>query len=55
LFFRWAEHDGPPVTPPTRTGFGTRMIERVLRRHVRGSAAIRYPVDGVRFEIEAAI
>lgn len=55
LFFCWGEHDGPPVTPPTRTGFGTRMIERVLRRHVRGDAAIHYPVTGVRFEIEATV
>lgn len=55
LFFCWGEHDGPPVTPPTRTGFGTRMIERVLRRHVRGDAAIHYPETGVRFEIEAAV
>ncbi|WP_242416465.1 HWE histidine kinase domain-containing protein [Sphingomonas panni] len=55
LFFCWAEHDGPPVTQPTRTGFGTRMIERVLRRHVRGEAAIRYPESGVRFEIEAIV
>lgn len=55
LSFCWVEHDGPRVTPPTRTGFGTRMIERMLRRHVRGEAAIRYPDEGVRFEIEAAI
>lgn len=55
LHFCWAEHDGPPVTPPTRTGFGTRMIERVLRRHVRGAAAIHYLESGVRFDIEAAI
>ncbi|GAA0662538.1 PAS domain S-box-containing protein [Sphingomonas insulae] len=55
LFFCWAEHDGPPVSPPARTGFGTRMIERVLRRHVRGGAAIHYPESGVRFEIEAVI
>ena len=55
LFFCWTEHDGPPVTPPTRTGFGTRMIERVLRQHVRGEAVIRYPVTGVRFEIEAPV
>jgi PAS domain S-box-containing protein len=55
LHFCWAEHDGPPVTPPTRTGFGTRMIERVLRRHVRSGAAIRYLETGIRFEIEAAI
>ena len=55
LVFCWAEHDGPPVTPPTRTGFGTRMIERMLSRHVRGDAVIRYPAGGVRFEIEAAV
>ena len=55
LVFSWTEHDGPPVTPPTRTGFGSRMIERVLRQHVRGDARIRYPVEGVRFEIEAPV
>lgn len=55
LAFCWAEHDGPRVSPPTRTGFGTRMIERMLSRHVRGEAVIRYPETGVRFEIEAAI
>jgi PAS domain S-box-containing protein len=55
LHFCWAEQDGPPVTPPTRIGFGSRMIERVLRRHVRGDAAIRYPANGVRFEIEVAV
>jgi PAS domain S-box-containing protein len=55
LAFRWAEHGGPPVTPPSRTGFGTRMIERVLRKHVRGGAAIHYLPDGVRFEVEASV
>jgi PAS domain S-box-containing protein len=55
LLFCWGEHNGPPVTPPTRTGFGTRMIERMLRRHVRGDAAIHYLATGVRFEIEVAV
>ncbi|MEH3107456.1 MAG: PAS domain-containing protein [Sphingomonas fennica] len=55
LFFCWGEHDGPAVTPPTRTGFGTRMIERMLRRHVRGDAVLHYHPSGVRFEIEAAV
>jgi two-component sensor histidine kinase len=27
---RWEEIDGPPVVPPTRTGFGTRMITASL-------------------------
>jgi PAS domain S-box-containing protein len=53
--FAWVEEGGPPVSPPTRIGFGTRMIERVLSRHVRGRAEILYPVGGVRFEIEAPI
>jgi PAS domain S-box-containing protein len=55
LLFAWTERGGPPVTAPVRTGFGTRMIERVLGRHVRGDTAIRYEPDGVRFAIEAVI
>lgn len=55
LSFSWREHGGPSVSPPARTGFGTRMIERMLRRHVRGDAAIHYAPSGVRFEIEATI
>jgi two-component sensor histidine kinase len=27
LIPRWREKDGPPVTPPTRKGFGLRVIE----------------------------
>jgi PAS domain S-box-containing protein len=53
--FSWIEEGGPPVTAPERTGFGTRMIERVLAGHVPGGVAIRYPVEGARFEIEAPI
>lgn len=53
--FSWVESGGPPVVPPTRTGFGTRMISRVLAQHVRGQASIDYPPEGVRFVIDAAI
>jgi len=55
LAFSWAEHDGPEVTPPKHTGFGTRMIERILRPHIRGDAVIRYEKTGVHFEIKAAV
>ncbi|HYI81732.1 MAG TPA: PAS domain-containing protein, partial [Acetobacteraceae bacterium] len=31
LLLEWSEHDGPPVSgPPTRRGFGSRLIERGL-------------------------
>ena len=53
--FSWIERDGPPVVAPTRIGFGTRMIERVLSGHVSGAAAMSYPPEGARFEIEAPV
>ncbi|MEG8039189.1 HWE histidine kinase domain-containing protein [Sphingomonas sp. LR60] len=53
--FSWIEQNGPPVVPPTRIGFGTRMIERVLAAHVSGKAAMSYPPSGARFEIEAPV
>ena len=27
---RWAETGGPPVTPPTRQGFGMRVMESMI-------------------------
>lgn len=52
---RWQEHGGPPVAPPTRRGFGSRMIERSLRAYFRGDVALDYPVDGVEFRIDAPL
>lgn len=49
--FHWREEGGPPVKPPERIGFGTKMIERMLRRHVKGASAIEYKLSGVEFEI----
>jgi PAS domain S-box-containing protein len=40
----WAEHDGPPVSPPCRTGFGSRLIQRGL---AGGTVEMRYPTAGV--------
>ncbi len=47
----WKEHDGPPVIPPTRQGFGTRLIERSLRGQLGGDAALDYAPDGLRCHI----
>ena len=46
----WAEHDGPPVVPPTRRGFGSRLIERSLG-HLRGEATLNYDSRGVSCRI----
>jgi light-regulated signal transduction histidine kinase (bacteriophytochrome) len=44
----WIERDGPPVTPPTRDGFGARLIRSTLEYDLRGRAEVAYEPDGVR-------
>ena len=41
----WIEHGGPVVEPPTRSGFGSRLIETSIRTTLAGSAAMDY-ADG---------
>jgi two-component sensor histidine kinase len=31
LSLSWIEHDGPRVAPPTKSGFGTTLIQSLLR------------------------
>ena len=47
LVLRWLEHNGPPVTPPTRKGFGTWVIERGLAHELGGKVTLGYPSEGV--------
>lgn len=50
LVITWQEIGGPPVTPPTRKGFGTTIVNRSVPYDLGGQAAIDYAVDGVRAE-----
>ena len=47
LILEWRETDGPPVTPPSRKGFGSRVIERGLAQELGGKVRLDYHVDGV--------
>ncbi|UIJ71797.1 sensor histidine kinase [Aurantimonas sp. HBX-1] len=49
--FDWREHGGPAVTAPTRTGFGTRLIERIVGPYFDGTATLGFEPDGVRFRL----
>jgi PAS domain S-box-containing protein len=47
LALQWQEQGGPPVNPPTRRGFGMRLIERCIQTDLRGGLDLAYEPDGV--------
>ncbi len=47
LTLYWREENGPPVTPPSRKGFGSRVIERGLAHELDGTTRLDYRPDGV--------
>ncbi len=55
LRLRWQEVGGPPVVAPTRTGFGSRLIERALASELGGTARIEYHAHGVAFVLDALL
>jgi two-component sensor histidine kinase len=49
LNFAWLERDGPPVTTPSRQGFGSRLLQRVLTTQLNAEVSIDFREDGLRF------
>jgi PAS domain S-box-containing protein len=52
LHLEWAERNGPLVEPPTREGFGSRLLERVLTTQARANVKIDYRPEGLCFEAD---
>ncbi|MBN9042437.1 MAG: hypothetical protein BGP05_14640 [Rhizobiales bacterium 62-47] len=55
LIFRWQEQNGPEVRPPSRKGFGSQLIERVLAGELQGKAQITFDPTGIVCEIDAPL
>jgi two-component sensor histidine kinase len=51
LVVRWTETGGSPVTPPTRQGFGTRVMERMIRGQLKGDVHFDWRAEGLACEI----
>jgi two-component sensor histidine kinase len=51
LVIRWSETGGPPVKPPTRKGFGTRVIEGMIRGPLKGEMRFDWRAEGLACEI----
>ncbi|MCJ2130194.1 HWE histidine kinase domain-containing protein [Methylobacterium sp. E-045] len=55
LHLDWSEFGGPRVRPPTRQGFGSRLLQRVLTAQVRADIAASYPPEGFRLTMRAPL
>lgn len=51
LHLVWREHGGPTVTPPLRSGFGSRLIQRHVATAFGAKAHITFDPEGVVYEI----
>lgn len=49
VFLRWSEHGGPVVTPPTRRGFGSKMLETFMQ--MKGKINLDWRPEGLLCEI----
>jgi PAS domain S-box-containing protein len=53
LRLTWRERGGPPVTPPTRRGFGSRLVERTVQQDLDGDIGMDFREDGLICSMEA--
>jgi two-component system, chemotaxis family, CheB/CheR fusion protein len=55
LQLQWVESGGPPVTPPSRRGFGSRLLERGLPGETGGEVSLKFEAKGVRYTLSIPI
>jgi two-component sensor histidine kinase len=55
LDLSWHESGGPPVAPPSRRGFGSRLIETALSGDLDGQTRLEFAPEGLRCWITAAL
>jgi two-component system CheB/CheR fusion protein len=51
IVLRWTETGGPPVKPPRRRGFGTRVMEGMIRGQLKGEMRFDWRAEGLACEI----
>jgi PAS domain S-box-containing protein len=54
LVLRWTETNGPPVKPPTRQGFGTRVLDRAIHQ-LKGKMRFDWQAEGLACDIEVEV
>jgi hypothetical protein len=52
--FRWQEHNGPRVEPPTHRGFGSAVLEQVMGEYF-DAPRIDFGASGVTYELKGSL
>ena len=55
LHLEWRESGGPPVSIPTRRGFGSRLIERGLAAELQGDVELQFNPEGLACVVDAPL
>jgi two-component sensor histidine kinase len=55
LVLDWLEAGGPPVSPPTRRGIGSRLMERCIERDLAGELNLAFEPAGVTCRISVPV
>jgi len=53
--FEWLERGGPKVTPPERTGFGSKLLQTGLGGSLGGTVDLNYEPEGFKMRFLAAL
>jgi two-component sensor histidine kinase len=48
----WTEREGPLICKPSRTGFGSNLIDRILRRQCRAEFSVDFASSGLVFRLD---
>jgi PAS domain S-box-containing protein len=51
----WKELGGPPVTKPTRKGFGHTVMNRLVKAALSGDASLEFEPDGVKWSVNIPV
>jgi len=51
VLLHWSESGGPPAKQPTRRGFGTRMLDSLVNRQLKGRMSLHWRSGGLLCEI----
>ncbi|MHB8283372.1 MAG: PAS domain-containing protein [Caulobacteraceae bacterium] len=52
---QWSEHGGPAVAPPTRRGFGSKLIQSALAAEFHGEVQLDFRPSGVVWTVDAPL